>query len=269
MPSYVKPLYKCFQTSSVCKRTARNDCWVVAKHQLQSPVLSIELIPPSHLHCIAQVPLFSHTTLFSTWTPTFLRTRMFMSLKNTIAGVWAIKCGYGRVVGIKRCKIKAWNVKRISQRCVFQAQSLRQYEKWRGMASAWGHRPWVSLRYGWRRLTCPIGGAGLIALTNRTVSFSSGHRLPLQSSVDIHVPGVLAPRIVSCTVAWWSNRRNCWKFSERRLVYKLVFTQYALFPQPSLWERLAGYGAEWGEWGTQFTIWMHFTPTGSKCLCYH
>lgn len=104
---------------------------------------------------------------------------------------------------------------------------------------------------------------------SRSYRFSQSYGLIPQCSAVIHVPGVLAQRSVSCTVAWWSNRRNCWKFSERRLVYKLVFTQYALFPQPSLREGLAGYAAEGGEWETRFTFWTHLTPAWSKCLCYH
>lgn len=183
---------------------------------------------------------------------------------------------FGRVIAARielpRLNVaKYWrgNVSCVRQRCVFKAQSPRQYENWRGMASVWGPGTWVKWRFGWRREAWPRGGVGVIASANHTVSFRSKLRLPRSCSANIHVPGVLAPRNVSCTVAWWSNRRNCWKFSERRLVYKLVFTQYALFPQPSLREGLAGYAAQWGKWETPFTIWMHLTPAGSKCLCYH
>lgn len=55
-----------------------------------------------------------------------------------------------------------------------------------------------------------------------------------------------------------------------RLVYKLVFTQYALFPQPSLREGVTGCGMESkDERGILLCFKIKLTSTESECLCYH
>lgn len=50
-------------------------------------------------------------------------------------------------------------------------------------------------------------------LANRRVWLANGAGHKSSDCAIIHVPGVWTSPSVSCTGAWWSNRRNCWKFS--------------------------------------------------------
>lgn len=197
----------------------------------------------SSLHCPGS-PFFPTRPCFQHGCRSFSVDLCLWRSKNAIAGLWAIGHGSNQATAIQ-CR-KIMKVKRFISftTLCFQGAKPETIRKLTRNGVCVGPRTLSELTIWLRRIGLANSKRQSHRVSQSQSLISQWVPPPLQYSADIHVPGVLAPRSVSCTVAWWSNRRNCWKFSERRLVYKLVFTQYALFPQPSLREGLAGYAAE-------------------------
>lgn len=112
----------------------------------------------------------------------------------------------------------------------FRWKTPRQYENRRGMASAWGPGSWI------KAMRPPKDESEWALRTDRQISVSElrgGGRRRAKDSVAIHVPGCVKRFLHWCMVVEQEELLEIF----RRLVYKLVFTQYALFPQPSLRQR--------------------------------
>lgn len=135
--------------------------------------------PPSlsSLHC-PDSPFFSHTTLFSTWMPKNLPTHdCLCRFKSNAGRIRRPSAAWSEQPRLIVAKYRSWNVEHVRRRSVFTAQSPRQYENWRGMASVWGPGSWIRSRYAWGGQTWPIAAGSRISSTNHTVEVANKPRL--------------------------------------------------------------------------------------------
>lgn len=139
--------HKSMQVSFLCKCTARDNCLISScakPRALHRATLS------SSLHCPGSPFFFPHDLVFNMDAAVAPHTTVYVAQKTPSLAFRRLNAARIELPWLNVAKYRRWNVSCVRRRCVFKAQSPRQYENWRGMASVWGPGPWVRSRYGWR-----------------------------------------------------------------------------------------------------------------------
>lgn len=154
----------------LCKCTARDDCLILSCAIMCEAPCSASC-HPLFFTALPRFPLFfPHDLVFNMDAAVAPHTTVYVAQKTPSLAFRRLNAARIELPWLNVAKYWRWNVSCVRRRCVFKAQSPRQYENWRGMASVWGPGPWVKSRYGWRRQGRLIGG-------RRSDRFSQSHGL--------------------------------------------------------------------------------------------
>lgn len=218
---------------------------------------------------LPRFPLFfPHDLVFNMDADKCFHASLFMLLKNKSDNIPRDYVAWNPQSRLPVVLYWSLNIYFLRRRSAFSVKSPKQYENRRGMASVRGPGGWITSSQSRTGRSWRMGVGSVIGPTNHRVWIAKRRYIAGRIVLSFTLPVCGHRGAFPALVHGGRTGGIVGKF--RRLVYKLVFTQYALFPQPCLREGVTGSGRESEEkWKILLFLKIKLTSTESKCLCYH